>query len=59
LFEAFYRCNNVGDIKGTGLGLAIVKKCVEVHQGNISLESQENLGTTFTVSLPRYDHSES
>jgi signal transduction histidine kinase len=59
LFEAFYRCNNVGDIKGTGLGLAIVKKCVEVHQGNISLESQENLGTTFTVSLPRYDQSES
>ncbi|WP_413173541.1 response regulator [Anabaena azotica] len=59
LFEAFYRCNNVGDIKGTGLGLAIVKKCVEVHQGDISLESQENLGTTFTLSLPRYYQSES
>ncbi|MEA5552596.1 hybrid sensor histidine kinase/response regulator [Anabaena cylindrica UHCC 0172] len=57
LFEAFYRCSNVGNIKGTGLGLAIVKKCVEVHQGNISLESQENLGTTFTVSLPRYAQS--
>jgi two-component system, sensor histidine kinase and response regulator len=58
LFEAFYRCSNVGEIKGTGLGLAIVKKCVEVHQGNISVESQENLGTKFTVSLPRYCQSE-
>ncbi len=58
LFEAFYRCNNVGEIKGTGLGLAIVKKCVEVHQGSISMESQENLGTTFTVSLPRYCNNE-
>ncbi|AFZ60467.1 hybrid sensor histidine kinase/response regulator [Anabaena cylindrica FACHB-243] len=58
LFEAFYRCSNVGNIKGTGLGLAIVKKCVEVHQGNISLESRENLGTTFIVSLPRYAQSE-
>ncbi|MTJ07319.1 hybrid sensor histidine kinase/response regulator [Anabaena sp. UHCC 0253] len=56
LFETFYRCSNVGNIKGTGLGLAIVKKCVEVHQGTISLESQENLGTTFIISLPRYPY---
>ena len=54
LFEAFYRCGNVGNIQGTGLGLAIVKKCVEIHAGTISLISQEKLGTTFTISLPRY-----
>ncbi|MBK1990025.1 hybrid sensor histidine kinase/response regulator [Sphaerospermopsis aphanizomenoides BCCUSP55] len=52
LFEAFYRCSNVGEIKGTGLGLAVVKKCVEVLQGNIVVESQEKLGTNITVSLP-------
>jgi signal transduction histidine kinase len=59
LFEPFYRSTNVGDIKGTGLGLAVVKKCVEVHQGSISLISQEGVGTTVTVSLPRYSEIKS
>ncbi|WP_016951475.1 hybrid sensor histidine kinase/response regulator [Anabaena sp. PCC 7108] len=54
LFEPFYRSSNVGNIKGTGLGLAVVKKCVEVHQGKISLESKEKIGTKIIVSLPRY-----
>jgi two-component system sensor histidine kinase/response regulator len=52
IFEMFYRCSNVGSIDGTGLGLAAVKKCVEVHQGKISVESQEGVGSTFTVVLP-------
>ncbi len=52
LFEPFYRANNVETIAGTGLGLTIVKKCVETHGGEISLESQEGVGTTFTVTLP-------
>ncbi|MDJ0708598.1 MAG: hybrid sensor histidine kinase/response regulator [Leptolyngbyaceae cyanobacterium MO_188.B28] len=53
LFQAFHRCNNVGQIRGTGLGLAVVKKCVEAHSGEIHLESQEGEGTTVTVTLPR------
>jgi signal transduction histidine kinase len=57
LFDAFYRCNNVGNIKGTGLGLAVVKKCVEVHQGQICLESGESVGTTFIVSLPLHPNT--
>ncbi len=52
LFEAFYRAGNVGEIKGTGLGLSIVKKCVDLHGGHIAVESQLNIGTTFTVTLP-------
>jgi signal transduction histidine kinase len=52
LFEAFYRCSNVGQIKGTGLGLAIVKKAVELHGGAIAFESEVGAGTTFTVILP-------
>ncbi|MBZ8182496.1 hybrid sensor histidine kinase/response regulator [Oscillatoria salina] len=52
LFEPFHRANNVGKIPGTGLGLAIVKMCVEAHQGKITFESDEGVGTTFTVKLP-------
>lgn len=52
LFEPFYRAANVDKIKGTGLGLSIVKKCVEVHRGQIVVESEVGLGTTFTVMLP-------
>lgn len=51
LFETFHRASNVGNIPGTGLGLSIVKKCVELHQGQIYLESQVGVGTTFTVKL--------
>jgi signal transduction histidine kinase len=52
LFETFHRASNVGRIQGTGLGLSIVKKCVDLHQGQIQLESEVDLGTTFTVTLP-------
>ncbi len=52
LFEPFQRASNVGRIPGTGLGLAIVKKCVEAHGGEIYLQSQEEIGSTFTVTLP-------
>ncbi|MBE9039643.1 response regulator [Oscillatoriales cyanobacterium LEGE 11467] len=52
LFRQFERGTNVGAVQGTGLGLYIVKQAVTRHCGTISLESQEALGTTFTVTLP-------
>lgn len=52
LFTAFHRSSNVGTISGTGLGLAIVKKCVEFHNGTITVESAMGVGSTFTVKLP-------
>ncbi|MBZ8181500.1 sensor histidine kinase [Oscillatoria salina] len=52
LFEPFHRAKNAGTIPGTGLGLAIVKKAVEALSGEITLESEINVGTTLTVSLP-------
>jgi PAS domain S-box-containing protein len=52
LFESFGRASNVGAIPGTGLGLAIVKKCVDLHGGQITVESEIGAGTTFTVTLP-------
>jgi signal transduction histidine kinase len=52
IFELFYRGQNAGAIAGTGLGLAVVKKCVELHQGTISIRSEVEKGTTFTVEIP-------
>ena len=52
LFDRFYRGKNVGNIPGTGLGLAIVKNALDVHGGEIAVESEVGVGTTFTVTLP-------
>jgi signal transduction histidine kinase len=54
LFERFYRGNHrqPSDIPGTGLGLAIVKEIVEIHQGAISVNSETDRGTQFTIHLP-------
>ncbi|MDX2231595.1 MAG: PAS domain S-box protein [Leptolyngbyaceae cyanobacterium bins.349] len=52
IFESFHRGHNVGTISGTGLGLTIVKKCVDLQHGNITVTSQEDMGTLFVVKLP-------
>jgi signal transduction histidine kinase len=52
LFDAFHRAGNAGTRQGTGLGLNIVRRAVELLGGTISFESEENKGSTFTVSLP-------
>ncbi|MDM9381161.1 ATP-binding protein [Chlorogloeopsis sp. ULAP01] len=52
IYEPLYRGQNVENIIGTGLGLAVVKKCVELHQGEIDVESEVGIGTTFTVRIP-------
>lgn len=54
IFERFYRTTNASDqsLKGTGLGLAIVKKVVEMHEGDIAIESQIGQGTKVIVTIP-------
>lgn len=54
LFERFFRREKprAMQIPGTGLGLAIVKEIVELHGGRVTVESQVDKGTTFTIWLP-------
>lgn len=52
VFDPFYRARNVVSFTGSGLGLAIIKHSVERLGGNLSVESEINRGTTFTINLP-------
>jgi len=54
IFEEFRRSSNAikKSIEGTGLGLSITKRLVELMGGEIKVESQEGIGSTFTVILP-------
>jgi PAS domain S-box-containing protein len=49
LFDRFFRASNVTNIQGVGLGMNIVKRYLEIMGGDISFESEEGKGTTFTI----------
>jgi signal transduction histidine kinase len=51
LFERYYRGSNVSGIVGTGVGLNLVKMVVDLHGGDIVVESAEGKGSRFTVRL--------
>lgn len=54
LFRRFFRSSTATEqaIQGTGLGLSIVHAIIAQHQGHIEVESAQDQGTTFTVTLP-------
>ena len=56
IFERFYQVNGQSRAKraGTGIGLALTRELVELHRGQIRVESQPGVGTVFVVSLPVY-----
>ncbi|AUD04661.1 ligand-binding sensor domain-containing protein [Spirosoma pollinicola] len=58
LFQAFSRASNTNGIQGTGLGLVIVRQFIDLHGGQLHVESQEKVGTTFSVTLPHSQENE-
>lgn len=54
IFDKFYRIRSeiTKHIAGSGLGLSIVKRIIDLHRGSVHVESEENKGTTFIVTLP-------
>jgi signal transduction histidine kinase len=58
IFEPFKQVESAANKKypGTGLGLALVKEFVEMHNGNIRVESEEGKGSTFTFTIKDQRH---
>lgn len=52
LFESFFRGENAINIPGTGLGLNIIYRYIKLLNGEVTLYSQLNQGTTFVIELP-------
>jgi len=57
VFERFYRVDSARsrDTGGTGLGLAIVRHVVNNHQGEVRVESDQGVGSIFTMRIPSPD----
>ncbi len=53
IFERFYRASSAKKTSGTGLGLSIAKELIQIHQGEVYIESEIEKGTTFSIFLPR------
>jgi signal transduction histidine kinase len=53
IFEPFVTFSKEDQEQGTGIGLAIVKEIIENHKGTIGVSSEQNVGTTFTIQIPK------
>jgi signal transduction histidine kinase len=54
IFERFYRAKDrrISSVTGSGLGLALARQIARLHKGDVTLASQIDKGSTFTLSVP-------
>lgn len=52
LFQSFFRASNTKNLQGSGLGLLIARRLIQLHGGDINIESSLNQGATVTLKLP-------
>jgi signal transduction histidine kinase len=52
IFQPFFRAKNAKGVSGHGLGLSLTEKIVQIHQGEISINSKLNVGTKVTIRIP-------
>jgi len=52
VFNRFFRGDAPRNAQGTGLGLAIVKSIMQIHDGDVSVQSERNKGTVVTLAFP-------
>ena len=50
--QKFFRAKNTLEVAGTGIGIYLTKNFIELHKGSLKIESELNVGTSMTVSLP-------
>ena len=58
IFEPFFTTKGLkgnSNIRGTGLGLSVSRGIIEGHQGTLEVDSEENVGTSFSICLPKKD----
>jgi signal transduction histidine kinase len=59
IFDKFFRVasdnEKLREIQGTGLGLSLVKQIIDMHEGQITVDSEVNKGSVFAIYLPRID----
>lgn len=53
IFKVFHRLHSKSDYEGSGIGLAHCKKIIDLHQGNLWVDSKENQGSTFHFTIPK------
>lgn len=54
IFQRYYRATSVVDVAGTGIGLYVAAELAELQRGRVTVSSEEDIGSVFTLYMPRF-----